>query len=404
MKNKVGLRLSENQNRKLGIASLHYGFNEGAILQCRALSDTLQNLFQDQPVEVLDHRYPEKMRAYGEADDPRKKALADAIQKWLPLSEEKFYSSDRERTLEYAASKYRCLVIGSDVVWNVRYRRRFKGLLKVQNNSFYPAFPNVYWPGEELGIPRIAYAASVGLTDWKSIPPSHKRKMRKILSDFTALGYRDEWTRRFLEHLSSSLAEKATWTPDPTFLTDVTDEVDVGALQRRLQSLGVDFSKRIVGVLAHDTEDLSAGLSSLKGRDVQMVAINLPNSACDIDLSGQGFHPAEWARLHGFFDFIVTSRMHSAIFCIKQNTPFVILEIDQSRGVEVTKNQDLLNQFGLPDLILSLENQGREKLTELFRRCNDYEWNWDAIAERRRQASDKGLAFLRRAPCFIGEA
>lgn len=394
----------ENENGKLGIASLHYGFNEGAILQCRALSVVLQNMFQSLPVEVLDHRYPGKAAAYGDPDDPRKKSLAAAIEKWLPVSEVKFYSSDREPSFAYAASKYKCLVIGSDVVWNVKYRRRFRGLPRVQKNPFYPPFPNLYWPGEELGIPRVSYAASIGLTDWRKIPSSHKRRMRKILSGFAALGYRDEWTRRFLEHLSPSLAERATWTPDPTFLTDVADEVDVESLKGRLQSLGVDFSKRLVGVLANETADLHAALSGLKGPDLQIVAMNLPNSDCSIDLSREGFHPAEWARLHGFFDFFITSRMHSAICCLKQEVPFVLLEIDRSRGVEVTKDQDLLNQYGLPDLCLSLGNQGREKLIELFHRCREHEWDWGAIRERRRQASDEGSAYLKKALSFVYEA
>ncbi|HTI50252.1 MAG TPA: hypothetical protein VL475_04850, partial [Planctomycetaceae bacterium] len=84
---------------RIGILTLHYGFNEGAILQAYALAGLLRQHLPEADVEIVDQRYPSKLKASGPADAPRTKALQQAIDHWLPLS------ALRLRTNDSAAAK-----------------------------------------------------------------------------------------------------------------------------------------------------------------------------------------------------------------------------------------------------------------------------------------------------------
>src|SRR2546421_12478933 len=86
---------------RLGILTLHYGFNEGAILQAYSLATALREAFEGSAVEIVDHRYAAKCAAYGSADGERKGALLKAIDEWLPLSPHRFISDSDDETLSY---------------------------------------------------------------------------------------------------------------------------------------------------------------------------------------------------------------------------------------------------------------------------------------------------------------
>ena len=98
---------------KVGIVTLHYGFNEGAILQAYCLSRAIASLGSGWPVEVIDHRYPSKVAAYGAATTGRTRSLASAIEKWLPLSRQRFAISEEKATFDYINSNYSSVVVGA---------------------------------------------------------------------------------------------------------------------------------------------------------------------------------------------------------------------------------------------------------------------------------------------------
>src|SRR4030095_4635406 len=164
------------RDRRLGILTLHSGFNEGAILQAYCLSQNLQRSLPSWRVEIIDHRYPSKVAVYGSADNGRKRALNEFISSALPLSARTFVAANHRRTKRYLREKYDMLIVGSDEVWRTNYQMRLRGLLVQQRDPWSPAFPNVYWPEPELCLPTVAYAACVGESDWRRIPAAHKRK------------------------------------------------------------------------------------------------------------------------------------------------------------------------------------------------------------------------------------
>ena len=141
----------QRMGERTGILTLHYGFNEGAILQAYALSELLRFVIGGD-IEIVDQRYPSKISVYGDPhSNARTRALSEAIDGWLPLSAAHYRNTDSAWLIRELGDRYDRLVFGSDVLWALHYRgrlRRFFGnrFWPRQNKPFFPAFPNVYWP------------------------------------------------------------------------------------------------------------------------------------------------------------------------------------------------------------------------------------------------------------------
>ncbi|MCK4851765.1 MAG: hypothetical protein KAS86_01515, partial [Candidatus Omnitrophica bacterium] len=174
----------------LGVLTLHSVFNEGAVLQAFSLVKHLQNNFPDWKVEIIDYRFASLLKAYGSPKDRRTLALDDFIANALPLSGERFFN-DKDRDIsDFINKRYGALVVGSDEVWDPYYlrRKRYLGLIYRQTGRL--VFPNPYWPGAEVDVPKAAYAACVGRADWTKIPGRHRKEMARRLSTFSVLGVR----------------------------------------------------------------------------------------------------------------------------------------------------------------------------------------------------------------------
>ncbi len=131
------------RDKRIGILTLHSGYNEGAILQAFCLASHLQSSLINSEVEIIDHRYPNKVRAYGPVHDERTKVLNDFINHALPSSRKRLLSDDHRATFEFIKEEYDVVVTGSDELWKVKYAKRYFGLISEQKDPWCPAFPNV---------------------------------------------------------------------------------------------------------------------------------------------------------------------------------------------------------------------------------------------------------------------
>jgi ElaB/YqjD/DUF883 family membrane-anchored ribosome-binding protein len=347
------------------------------------------------------------MAAYGDPNtNARTRALADAIDDWLPLSTDHHRCIDSAGLIRELGERYGRLVFGSDVLWALHYRGRLrrvfpKGILPKQNNPFFPAFPNVYWPSVEQQCDKIVFSASIGSFDWIHVPAKHVRMMREGLESCRAISVRDERTREFVSQLSKSLADRVCLLADPTFARPFREGAQLHqkdqALKELLTEMGVDFSRPRCLVIARNGEAASAAVEYFERRGWQTVAVTARNERCSLSLHDRGFHPLAWARLFGWFDACVTERMHGAIFSLLNNTPFVAIEMNKVRGKELTKTQSLLRRFDLEDFLLSEDEREAATLERVFERVVDTPWDWDRINEQIEEASDRQIEFLNNA-------
>jgi hypothetical protein len=400
-----------NASQRTGILTLHYGYNEGAILQAYALSELLNSQLTGS-VEIVDQRYPSKVAAYKAANgdtgpnarkpaNARIRALANAIEDWLPLSRDRYQCTNSTRLIRDLGDRYDRLVFGSDVLWRLRYRESrvpFFGTRLKQDHPFFPAFPNVYWPSVKQACSKVVFSASIGSFDWRIVPPAHVQMMRVGLESCCAIGVRDEWTMEFVSQLSTELADRVCMLADPTFARPFRERARLKqadqALKESLSEMGVDFSRPRCLIIARAGGAACAAVEFLERRGWQTVAVTELNDRCSLRLYDRSFHPLEWARLFGCFDACVTERMHGAIFSLLNNTPLLPIEMTNAAGNGLTKMQSFLRRFDLEDVLLQNNEEDPVAVQQAFEQVIDKSWDWDRINEQIEEASDQQIEFL----------
>lgn len=393
----------------VGIATLHYGFNEGAILQAYGLSRLLEQELQVNRAVVIDHRYPKKEAIYGRPSSGREQELAHATNDWLPLSSERFRSEDPAKAFEYVNRRCAALVVGSDVVWTLKYKRRLrrllgKGIMPSQPYGFYPAFPNLYWPGPEVRVPKLSYAASIGTMDWTEIPRTHRSDMQKRLSSYAAISVRDERTLAFLDWLDPQLASNAVIVPDPTLSIDLLQEARLPGLRERLAAAGVDFDRPRCGVVCDDALNMREAADQLRALGYQIVGITTKNSFSDVDLFEVGLHPLDWALIFRLMNVNVVDRMHASVFCIQNSSPFVALDSYETPDENDSKTRSLLRRFGIDEYCISKEKARPGEIVELVESVSAGGINWQEVDEEQRTCRSQASRFVHTAAREIGLA
>lgn len=397
-------KLGGGNGARIGILTLHSGFNEGAMLQAFCLASSLQARFPAARVEVVDYRHPLKTSVYGSADDERKLALARFANERLPLSPGAFREADAGMVHRYVRERYDLLVVGSDEVWRLTYTRRFGWLWVEQSSPWDPPFPNAYWPGEDAGVPRVAYAVSAGATNWRLIPRTHRTKMRAILSGFSLLGVRDQRTKAFLEWIDPEIGAKAEWVPDPTFSWDWLSCVDRDALREKLDRLGVDFGRPRLGVVLMDSPWLERIVAWFRDKGFQIVGFSISNRYSDVQLFRQGLTPIEWAAAFGLMDACLSQRMHACIACIHTGTPFAALDFYGNRVDDESKLKDLMRSFDLLDFYYAERTNSFARLAETCERMATAPWPVERVREIRESFRLRSEAFRDRmgGVCRVG--
>lgn len=247
------------------------------------------------------------------------------------------------------------VIVGSDQVWRRDYNPRL--------DWAFLSFAG--------GLPRIAYAASIGVDYWDYTAEETSR-CAGLLSDFVAVGVREasavELCRKYLGR------EGVRVVLDPTMLLDAED---YPSSQTPLQAdpyiftyiLDWDEAKGCVVDTIKRTkhlDELASEYNSTGSRREQRLSIE------------------DWLVGISNADIVVCDSFHGTVFSILNHRPFVVL-CNPARGN--TRMQWLLELFGLQDRMI-IDASALEDL-------KDIDWcRVDAKLNEERAAS---LSFLREA-------
>ena len=380
---------------------MHYGFNEGALAQAYCLSKIIEKEFPSSKAEIIDRRYPKKIAVYGNPLNGRTRAIQDAINNWLPVTKKKFFGKDDKKCLEYINSQGNGMIVGSDQIWDLKYKRRLrrllgKGIMPRQSYGFYPAFPNLYWPDKNVKIPKFSYAASIGKLDFNSIPKSHLKKMNETLSQFELLSVRDDRSLNLLELINSKIADKTEIIPDPTLSFNMVDKDNDENLKNKLSNLGFDFNRKRVGFISGNFKNARILSEKLKTKNVQTICITTNNDYCDLNISSESFHPLEWVRIFNYLDACMTDRMHAMIFCLRNETPFVAIDQNTTAYESKTKIVSLLSRLNLMEWYRPQEKLVAEESFFMLNSLLEDNWNWSTINQKLDDYGEVGLKYMRK--------
>ena len=240
-------------------------------------------------------------------------------------------------------------VIGSDQVW----RKEMSPDLM----TFFGSFLND-------GIPRIAYAASLGLDYWQ-FNENETKKIISLLKKFKAISVREESAVQLLKKRGVD----AQLVVDPTLLLQ-SDYYT--SLETEVSRQFADYKHVFLYCLdKHPLQDEMIVLFNEKKKmPVMNIMVNL-----QIDSWISGLRTA---------DYVVTDSFHGTVFSILFHKKFIVVANEQ-RGL--TRLQSLLKMFGLENrLIMSFEDFDCEKI--------DAEIDYDSVDVILNQEREKSLAFL----------
>lgn len=324
--------------KKIGICTLHFGNNFGAVLQAFSLQEVLKSMGHE--VEFI------KLKDFKPTKQAKNVELFNKSRESLNISE-KMYEKDLD--------KYDAIIIGSDELWNLK------------NGSFEHL--EEYF-GYNLNADKIAsYAPSANGVTAQELIEYYDGKVD--FSKFNKLSARDKVTQKLIKDVSGI---DAPLVLDPTLLIDSfekytkypeNDEKDYIVIY------GYEFSD----------EEISKIMEFAKSKNKKVYSLGFEKDWCDalkIDIF-------EFLGYMKNADYCITNTFHGLLFAMILEKEFVVFPNTNA------KVHDIIDRFGIT------ERNGMyvEDLNEIFDNKVDYE----RINKFKLEKREESLEYLRN---FIG--
>ena len=168
----------------------------------------------------------------------------------------------------------------------------------------------------------------------------------------------------------------------------------------KLISWGLSPDRKRVGYLLGDLEKYQILASFFTSMNWQSASLTTRNRLSDVRLYDKPLPPQDWARAIGFFDFVITERMHGMIFCLKNRVPFLAVDINPNTPEKPSKVFSLLQKF---ELLESYQHRDSDPVDLLATLEVAYKrnWDWKRIDEIMTQLGRDGHGFL--SELLVGE-
>lgn len=321
--------------KKIGICTLHFANNFGAILQAFALQEALKNLgYEVEFLKLLD------------------------LEKEIELENIEDYERSKEHLnvnseiFDKLTHDYDAIVIGSDEVWNV-------------NNKSFEHLEE--YLGYNLGDGKIiTYAPSANGATIERFREVYGEgnKFEKIHT----LSARDEKTKELAESISG---KEVTLVIDPTLLIDFEPYLKYKdpELKDYIAIYGYEFTD----------EEKERILTFAKAKNKKVYSLGFKMDWCD-------FLNADVFEFMGYFknaDYVITNTFHGSLFAMILQTEFAIFSKTS------TKIKDLIKRFQMDDR----DATNVEDLSTVFDEKVDYE----TINRVKLQEREESLNYLKRA-------
>lgn len=200
---------------------------------------------------------------------------------------------------------------------------------------------SAYWL-KDVDADKILIAASAKNVTYENLTPLQRDEMAEAVSQFKYIGIRDSATTKLF--LNFVPAERIHHVPDPTFTLDIDYEITRKYLIRK--KLSIPSRSVLIHFYGDDiwADDIARHLK-FKG---YTIVSPRPYKYSDIVINDMG--PLEQFGIYRHFELVITHRFHDGVFCLKNNTPFLLYV--KSKKTLMTSDNDskhisLLKDFGL---------------------------------------------------------
>lgn len=338
---------------KIGILTLHYIPNYGAVLQCYALQEYLE---QYGNVELIDYRQLEREQNFsnkGYIEFCREqKSIIGIIKLPYKCWKNRYIHSFRKQLEKFYAEKYRltfytqknglnqitkkfdAMVIGSDQVWNP----------KVLDND-YSLMLNFY-----KGL-KYSYASSIGVD---KISRNDELQYKKYLSEFRYISCREktgcELVNRIFDY---KICENVL---DPTLLLNQEYWYTFCASQETNHEKEMKYVMLYTVKVDEYIVEFAQKLAKEKG--IQLVCVASPgvytNQKVIRKLKGVcSVSPEKWVALVKNANYIVTNSFHGVAFAINlEKQCFIHMDKNIDKNCTNSRLENIIEMFHLNDSVI----------------------------------------------------
>ncbi len=373
---------------KIGILTYHKIANNGAVLHAysaqKAYADALD---KPKKVRILDHQFKtQKIKKFLKIFKPHFKKPFFNLRRYLEFHkaikkayrlDQKIPKTDDTQTL----ANYLNTLITTMDVWNV-----------TNNIDAVPNIPNIHWLPPQIKTKKIAYSVSAHRSDPNEIK-NQKDEIINCLSDFDAIGARDNFTYQFVKKYIQNPQTVIKEIPDPTFMFKTKKT----QAKKKLASKGIDVKKPIAGILVYGKDALSKKIvSHLRKSDYQIIGLSMFNRYVDVNF-GDLLDSFEWAESFEYLDICISDRFHGSVFALKSKTPFVCIEPDPLPSLKFSKLLDLMKKFELEEnYINTFDKNFKDK--SLIRKIDTLKSRWN-----NKQVAEKNLEMEKKCKKFVND-
>ena len=347
---------------RIGLLTFHASYNNGSMLQAYALQNVLKNRYGIE-AEIINFSNGEQKRMYSIFYAPRKlkdvfrnalnalfwKSIHDHNKDYIKFScDNLLVSKKRYATLHELENEnfaYKLVIAGSDQVWNINAKD----------------FDDAYFLPFIKGIPKIAYAVSLGATNPNFC--ADKNKYAEYMQSFAAISVREGNAKKWLEMLGNSSIMICV---DPTLLLPKLEwEKLVG--EREVKGKYIFWYTRIY---KKEIRDIVLQIGKKYGMPVYVMDAK--------EWSRRGLYlkgiklvrkggPSSYLSLIKNAEMVITSSFHGTVFSYIFNKNFWYLNIHDFETTD-DRATHLLSQLGLQDRYVGK----REILGKDLLRAPDY--------------------------------
>lgn len=347
---------------KIGILTHHYVKNYGAFLQMRGLYKTLERLYPEAEILIIDYVRKKHWRKniihvlhYRRTIDTpstyakkiKQLSVFTKYEKSLPRTEKV------RNEKEINALGLDMLVLGSDEIWNLH------------GSGYHPL--KCGYGLEKMNV--IAYAPSVGaVTDETMIP----KEVQLGISSIKRISGRDIETIKFVKRASGNEAVKML---DPTFLYNFDLDIAKEKIAPKPYKYILVYDCKLTDELVKELRQYADkhGYKILGAGDYKPfydeVTINLT--------------PFEWVSLFRNAEKVITGTFHGTVFSIKYDRDVVCYPTEKNR---INKILSLLTDMRINERLLKV---GRESdFVSMLTTEMDYSDVHQYIAQKQKEAEE----------------
>lgn len=374
---------------KIGILTLPKAVNDGAILQAYCLYQLLRSLLPEAHIEIVDYqpKIIEKKerrrlikRSFPFVNYPfwlKRRGLHQFLQHHTHMSPQALISDDLKTCQAFVARQnYDVVVVGSDVVWQVR------------DGQAIPLPPNIYHLPNMPHIKKIAFAASADRSDqtqWHH----QAQQVQQYLNAFDFITVRDQTTQMYLDQVVR-LAPPIHFMPDPTILWDFSAILDVPHHLKRPQ-------QKLAGVAVsgvHARQRLTQQLMQ-----AGYTVVNLLGGKVDGQISPPLSSLSQRIGIFAILDLIVADRFHSSIFTLKLgHAPAIFVEPSTKYPAGmVSKGRDLFQRLNMEEMVWRTDSARRvpdDLIATYLQKWSDLNLDMPAQFARLQQDAQQSLQAL----------